>query len=127
MGLLLARRSQSSEATLSLSLTGCNKAVDGISQVIASMITMVPLRIPADPSATVTSLMLDVQARLRAMIPWEHTGWSNIADMNADCGSAYAYAFPMVVQAFQDDGATSAKPSVLTADNMHAVFMGAPP
>ncbi|PYH49275.1 acetyl-CoA synthetase-like protein [Aspergillus saccharolyticus JOP 1030-1] len=129
MGLLVARRSQSPDAVLSLTLTGRNEAIAGIEEVIAPMITMVPLRIPVDPTTTLTALLRDVQARLQAMIPWEHTGWSNIARIDPDCGAACANAFPMVVQAFQDDddGASDTSSLLLAAAHMRAIPMGAPP
>jgi amino acid adenylation domain-containing protein len=127
MGLLVARRSQSPDAVLSLTLTGRNEAITGIEEIIAPMITMVPLRIHTDPTTTVAALLRDVQARLQAMIPWEHTGWSNIAGMGPDCGAACANAFPLVVHTFQNDDDATNVSSHLTVDHMRAIPMGAPP
>lgn len=127
MGVLLARRARTPDATLSLTLTGRNEPVEGISHAIAPLITMVPLRVHTSADQTATSLLRDVQTRLRAMVPWEHTGWGRIAGMDADCGRACADAFPMVVQAFQDDGPGSGEESVFDSECMRAVPMGAPP
>ncbi|PWY82054.1 acetyl-CoA synthetase-like protein [Aspergillus heteromorphus CBS 117.55] len=124
MGLLVAQRSGGPDAVLSLTLTGRNEAIAGIEDVIAPMITMVPLRIHADLATTLEALLRDVQTRLQDMIPWEHTGWSKIARMGPDGSAACANAFPLVVQAFQDDAAYESSPVV---EHMRAIPMGAPP
>ncbi|PYH86696.1 acetyl-CoA synthetase-like protein [Aspergillus uvarum CBS 121591] len=123
MGLLVAQRSGSPDAVLSLTLTGRNEAIAGVEAVIAPMITMVPLRIHVDPTTPLEVLLREVQTRLQDMIPWEHTGWSNIARMGPDCRTACANAFPLVVQAFEDGPTYEASP---IAEQMRAIPMGAP-
>jgi len=127
MALMVSRRTASSDAVLSLTLTGRNEPVAGIEDVIAPMITMVPLRVRIDQAATLVGLLQEVQERRQAIIPWEHTGWSNIAQTSPDCGFACANSFPLVVQNFQDARESSNEAVSFDASQMHAIPMGSPP
>lgn len=90
---------EDNDVVFGTTLSGRSCPVDGITDIIGPTITTVPIRmgIPTG-EATVRAFLKAVQDQATDMMPFEHFGLQNIANINADTAAAVQFQNLFVVQ-----------------------------
>ncbi|RAL06662.1 putative nonribosomal peptide synthase [Aspergillus homomorphus CBS 101889] len=98
----ISQYTRSDDVVFGMTQTGRNAPVPGSTEIVAPLITTVPVRLVFDRSQTVKNLLQDVQKQMVAMIPHEHVGLQNIAKFSPECQAACKFENLILVQTQQD-------------------------
>ncbi|UKZ76548.1 putative NRPS-like protein biosynthetic cluster [Trichoderma virens FT-333] len=99
--IVLARYNGVDDICFGSSVSGRHAAVAGIESIPGLVVTTVPVRIRIDDRQTVSSFLKDVQYQAADMVPYEHFGLKNIANLNKEAKAACDFKALFVVQPVQ--------------------------
>ncbi|EAW11679.1 putative nonribosomal peptide synthase [Aspergillus clavatus NRRL 1] len=95
---VLSFYTDSPDVVFGMTLSGRNGSVSGIDKMIAPVITTVPVRVAFPPAITVEGFLQQVQQQATDMIPHEHFGLQNIANLSSECARAIEFQNLFVIQ-----------------------------
>ncbi|PYH46508.1 nonribosomal peptide synthase [Aspergillus saccharolyticus JOP 1030-1] len=98
----ISQYTRSDDVVFGMTQTGRNAPIAGTTEIVAPLITTVPVRVVFDRSQTVKDLLQDVQKQMVAMIPHEHVGLQNIAKFSPECQAACKFENLILIQTQQD-------------------------
>ncbi|KAK6609410.1 NRPS protein [Botrytis cinerea] len=108
-GILVARRTASTEATFGLVLAGRNAEILGFDmrRVNGPTFNSLPMRVIIEDEKSAEDLFASVHASRVAMKPHQHLGLQNIRRLGADCTKACSFQNLLVVQPRLESDSTS--------------------
>ncbi|MFG2188557.1 non-ribosomal peptide synthase/polyketide synthase [Nocardia iowensis] len=77
-GVLLAASTGSHDVLAGATVSGRPPVIAGVNSMVGLFINTVPVRVRFDPRATLTDLLIDLQARQTALLDYHHVGLSDI-------------------------------------------------
>ncbi|KAL4734758.1 hypothetical protein BDV11DRAFT_174477 [Aspergillus similis] len=98
----IAQYTRSDDVVFGMTQTGRNAPIPGVTEIVAPLITTVPVRVVFERSQTVQHVLQEVQNQMVAMIPHEHVGLQNISKFSAECQAACKFENLLLVQTQQD-------------------------
>jgi len=96
--ILVARRSESSQAVFGMTVTGRNSPIDNIEQLIGPTLATVPFCVSIDPAITSTDFLHLVQDQSMEITPFEHFGLQNIRKVSKEAQEICAFHNILVIQ-----------------------------
>jgi amino acid adenylation domain-containing protein len=96
--ILLARITNSADASFGTTVSGRQSDVPGIEDMMGPTIATVPLRVAVDRSSTVQALLEAVQSQAVGMMRFEQTGLQNIRRLSEDCKMGCEFQSFLIVQ-----------------------------
>ncbi|OJJ08120.1 hypothetical protein ASPVEDRAFT_89351 [Aspergillus versicolor CBS 583.65] len=98
----ISQYTRSDDVVFGMTQTGRNAPIPGVTEIVAPLITTVPVRVVIDRSQTVQNVLQEVQNQMVAMIPHEHVGLQNISKFSAECQAACKFENLLLIQTQQD-------------------------
>ncbi|KAL4819990.1 hypothetical protein BDW67DRAFT_181698 [Aspergillus spinulosporus] len=98
----ISQYTRSDDVVFGMTQTGRNAPISGVTEIVAPLITTVPVRVVFDRSQTVQNVLQEVQNQMIAMIPHEHAGLQNISKFSAECQAACKFENLLLIQTQQD-------------------------
>ncbi|PYH86079.1 nonribosomal peptide synthase [Aspergillus uvarum CBS 121591] len=98
----ISQYTRSDDVVFGITQTGRNAPIAGTTEIVAPLITTLPVRVVFDQSQTVKNLLQDLQKQMVAMIPHEHVGLQNIAKFSPECQAACKFENLILIQTQQD-------------------------
>ncbi|KAL4862973.1 hypothetical protein BDV12DRAFT_34759 [Aspergillus spectabilis] len=98
----ISQYTRSDDVVFGMTQTGRNAPISGVTEIVAPLITTVPVRVVFDRSQTIQNVLQDVQNQMVAMIPHEHVGLQNISKFSGECQAACKFENLILIQTQQD-------------------------
>ncbi|KAL4874539.1 hypothetical protein BJY04DRAFT_224919 [Aspergillus karnatakaensis] len=98
----ISQYTRSDDVVFGMTQTGRNAPITGVTEIVAPLITTVPVRVVFDKSHTVENTLQSLQDQMVAMIPHEHVGLQNISKFSAECQAASKFENLILIQTQQD-------------------------
>ncbi|KAL2864077.1 uncharacterized protein BJX67DRAFT_384078 [Aspergillus lucknowensis] len=98
----ISQYTRSDDVVFGMTQTGRNAPIPGVTEIVAPLITTVPVRVVFNRSQTVWNVLQQVQDQMVAMIPHEHVGLQNISKFSAECQAACRFENLLLIQTQQD-------------------------
>jgi amino acid adenylation domain-containing protein/thioester reductase-like protein len=98
----ISQYTRSDDVVFGMTQTGRNAPIPGVTEIVAPLITTVPVRVVFNRSQTVRNVLQEVQNQMVAMIPHEHVGLQNISKFSAECQAACKFENLLLIQTQQD-------------------------
>lgn len=96
--LLVARYSNSNDATFGVTLSGRNAQFPGVESVVGPTITTAPLRVRFDGDQSVSEYLRAVQKQAVDMMPYEHFGLTKIKQISDEARACCDFQNLLIVQ-----------------------------
>ncbi|EEP79615.1 hypothetical protein UREG_04461 [Uncinocarpus reesii 1704] len=114
--LVLSRYTDSEDIVFGTTLSGRNVPVHGIDKMIGPTITTVPVRVHLKSGLTVAALLDQLNQQNMEMIPHEHFGLHNIANLSPECAQAIEFQNLFVIQPVLESTQVSQNPILEQVD-----------
>ncbi|CRG88172.1 Nonribosomal peptide synthetase 8 [Talaromyces islandicus] len=98
----ISRYTGSEDVVFGMTQSGRNAPVPGVTDIVAPLITTVPVRVTFDKQQPIESLLKEVQKTSIEMIPHEHAGLQNIGKFSLQCQTACKFQNLLVIQPHQE-------------------------
>ncbi|KAH8693923.1 putative nonribosomal peptide synthase [Talaromyces proteolyticus] len=98
----IARYTGSDDVVFGMTQSGRNAPVPGISNIVAPLITTIPVRVTFDKQQSISTLLENIQNNSISMIPYEHAGLQNISRYSLECQTACKFQNLLVIQSQQE-------------------------
>ncbi|ODA76456.1 hypothetical protein RJ55_07725 [Drechmeria coniospora] len=95
---VLARHSDACDVVFGMTMSGRNCPLRDIGMILGPTITTVPVRVLVPTDGTVYGFLEAVQQQAAEMIPFEHFGLQNIANISEDMAQAVKFQNLLVIQ-----------------------------